>query len=106
MIKAWYRYSVKFRHYREDLQEKYRKKTLNPKVLAEGSTTATQSPKPPEPRERQRTSWSLGKAGQLTPSMAPCRGLLMEVITSLVMICLFKYALVILLLCNLRNPRF
>ena len=77
IIKAWYRYSVKFRHYREDLQ----KKDPKPKVLAEGSTTATQSPKPPEPRKRQRTSWSLGKAGKLTPSMAPCWGLLMEVIS-------------------------
>ena len=46
-------------------------RTLNPKVLAEGSTTATRSPKLPELRERQRTSWSPGKAGGLPPPWRP-----------------------------------
>ena len=39
------------------------------KVLAEGSTTATRSPKLPELWERQNASWSPGKAGRLPP---PC----------------------------------
>ena len=43
----------------------------SPKVLAEGSTTATRSPKLPELRERQRTSWSPGKAGRLPPPWRP-----------------------------------
>ena len=43
----------------------------NPKVLAEGSTTATRSPKLPELRERQKTSWSPGKAERLPPPWHP-----------------------------------
>ena len=44
---------------------------LNTRILAEGSTTTTRSPKLPELRERQRTSWSPGKTGRLLPPWHP-----------------------------------
>ena len=50
--------------------ENYKLHTLNPKVFAEGSTTATRSPKRPELRDRRKTrTRSLGKARRLAPCM-------------------------------------